>query len=144
MMNKLKFYPAIPSYWNSFFSFQFWRGDRNDQLCSRSESRSDSGAGLVPLARPIRGRFGWGSAWKGLSQLVRLDTYKGLETISKLEYWLIFIQADSVMPPKHLKTNGLKIFQRYHFSSALKRMTVIAGYQTNPSQVRVISLLLTN
>ncbi|PAV82047.1 hypothetical protein WR25_11092 [Diploscapter pachys] len=43
-------------------------------------------------------------------------------------------KADAVMPPKHLKTNGLKIFQRYHFSSALKRMTVIAGYQTNPSQ----------
>ena len=29
-----------------------------------------------------------------------------------------------------LKTNAMKIFQRFHFSSALKRMSVVAGYQT--------------
>jgi len=35
--------------------------------------------------------------------------------------------GDSVVPRKG-KGHGLKIFQRFHFSSALKRMSVIAGY----------------
>jgi len=30
--------------------------------------------------------------------------------------------------PRKGKGHGLKIFQRFHFSSALKRMSVIAGY----------------
>lgn len=34
------------------------------------------------------------------------------------------------MIPKKSKMHPLKIFHRYHFSSALKRMTVIAGYMT--------------
>lgn len=33
------------------------------------------------------------------------------------------------MPKKNLKIPPLKIFHRYHFSSQIKRMTVIAGYQ---------------
>ncbi|CAH1284675.1 unnamed protein product [Diabrotica balteata] len=36
-------------------------------------------------------------------------------------------KADAVVPKKG-KLPGLKIFHRYHFSSALKRMSVIAGY----------------
>ncbi|CAI4227922.1 unnamed protein product [Auanema sp. JU1783] len=39
-------------------------------------------------------------------------------------------KADAVMPPKTSKQAGMKIFHRYHFSSAMKRMTVIAGYQS--------------
>jgi len=35
--------------------------------------------------------------------------------------------GDTVVPRKG-KGHGLKIFQRFHFSSALKRMSVIAGY----------------
>lgn len=34
---------------------------------------------------------------------------------------------DAVIPMK-MKTHGLKIYHRFHFSSALKRMSVIAGY----------------
>ena len=36
--------------------------------------------------------------------------------------------------PRKGKTHGLKIFQRYHFASALKRMSVIAGH-TPPGSV---------
>lgn len=32
------------------------------------------------------------------------------------------------MIPKKGKTPGMKIYHRFHFSSALKRMSVIAGY----------------
>ena len=32
------------------------------------------------------------------------------------------------MIPKKGKLPGMKIFHRYHFSSALKRMSVVAGY----------------
>ncbi|KAL0274452.1 UNVERIFIED_CONTAM: hypothetical protein PYX00_006871 [Menopon gallinae] len=39
----------------------------------------------------------------------------------------ILTRADSVIP-KRGKLPGMKIFHRYHFSSALKRMCVIAGY----------------
>ncbi|ETN69903.1 P-type ATPase protein [Necator americanus] len=38
-------------------------------------------------------------------------------------------KGDAVLPPKGSKQTGLKIFLRYHFSSAMKRMTVVAGYQ---------------
>ncbi|PIO73324.1 P-type ATPase of unknown pump specificity [Teladorsagia circumcincta] len=38
-------------------------------------------------------------------------------------------KGDAVIPPKGSKLTGLKIFHRYHFSSAMKRMTVVAGYQ---------------
>ncbi|VDL70610.1 unnamed protein product [Nippostrongylus brasiliensis] len=38
-------------------------------------------------------------------------------------------KGDAVIPPKGSKQTGLKIFHRYHFSSAMKRMTVVAGYQ---------------
>lgn len=40
---------------------------------------------------------------------------------------LIFCLGDSVIPKKG-KSPVLKIVQRYHFSSALKRMCVVAGY----------------
>ncbi len=36
--------------------------------------------------------------------------------------------------PKKARSHGLKIFQRYHFASALKRMSVIAGH-TPPGSV---------
>ncbi|EGT37692.1 hypothetical protein CAEBREN_15646 [Caenorhabditis brenneri] len=42
----------------------------------------------------------------------------------------ILTKGDAVMPPKTAKgITGIKIFHRYHFSSAMKRMTVVAGYQ---------------
>jgi cation-transporting ATPase 13A1 len=37
------------------------------------------------------------------------------------------ILGETVIPQRR-KTHGLKIFHRYHFSSALKRMSVIAGH----------------
>jgi len=40
---------------------------------------------------------------------------------------LMFRLGDSVIPKKG-KSSALKIVQRYHFSSALKRMCVVAGY----------------
>lgn len=41
-------------------------------------------------------------------------------------------KGDAVIPKKG-KSPGLKIFQRFHFSSALKRMSVIAGYNAQGS-----------
>uniref|UniRef100_A0A158P6R6 Cation-transporting ATPase n=1 Tax=Angiostrongylus cantonensis TaxID=6313 RepID=A0A158P6R6_ANGCA len=43
-------------------------------------------------------------------------------------------KGESVLPPKGSKQPGLKIFHRFHFSSAMKRMTVVAGYQVPGSQ----------
>lgn len=40
---------------------------------------------------------------------------------------LYFVIGDSVIPKKG-KSSVLKIVQRHHFSSALKRMSVVAGY----------------
>lgn len=36
-------------------------------------------------------------------------------------------QGETVIPQRR-RTHGLKIYHRYHFSSALKRMSVIAGH----------------
>ena len=41
-----------------------------------------------------------------------------------------FFSGEAVIP-KRGKFAAMKIFQRFHFSSALKRMSVIAGY-SNP------------
>uniref|UniRef100_A0A0K2ULY2 ATPase type 13A1 [Nasonia vitripennis] n=1 Tax=Lepeophtheirus salmonis TaxID=72036 RepID=A0A0K2ULY2_LEPSM len=41
-------------------------------------------------------------------------------------------KGDAVIPKKG-KFPGIKIFQRFHFSSALKRMAVLAGYQVQGS-----------
>lgn len=38
-----------------------------------------------------------------------------------------YFLGDAVIP-KRSKAPGMKIFQRHHFSSALKRMSVVAGY----------------
>ena len=43
--------------------------------------------------------------------------------------------GDAVVPRK-MKTHGLKIFHRFHFASALKRMSVIAGH-TPPGSVEI-------
>ena len=40
---------------------------------------------------------------------------------------LQLFQGEAVIPRKG-KYGGLKIFQRFHFSSALKRMSVVCGY----------------
>ena len=40
---------------------------------------------------------------------------------------IFLISGDTVVPRK-AKTHGMKIFYRFHFSSALKRMSVIAGH----------------
>ena len=41
-------------------------------------------------------------------------------------------KGEAVIPVKG-KSPGLKIFQRYHFSSSLKRMSVVAGYTSGSS-----------
>jgi len=46
-------------------------------------------------------------------------------TLSAVEWSLT--KGEAVIPKKG-KYSGLKIFQRYHFSSTLKRMTVVCGY----------------
>lgn len=46
-------------------------------------------------------------------------------TLNAIEWTLT--RGDAVIPKKG-KSPGLKIFYRFHFSSALKRMSVIAGY----------------
>lgn len=38
------------------------------------------------------------------------------------------INKDVVVPKKTAAMKGVKIFHRFHFSSALKRMSVVAGY----------------
>lgn len=43
-----------------------------------------------------------------------------------------YVTGEAVIPVKG-KFPGLKIFQRHHFSSALKRMCVVAGYTTGGS-----------
>ena len=40
----------------------------------------------------------------------------------------LFVRAGDAVVPRKAKTHGLKIFQRFHFSSSLKRMSVIAGH----------------
>lgn len=40
---------------------------------------------------------------------------------------IIFVVGDAVIP-KRGKYPGMKIFHRFHFSSSLKRMSVLAGY----------------
>ena len=42
-----------------------------------------------------------------------------------------FLFLGEAVIPKRGKYPAMKIFQRFHFSSALKRMSVIAGY-SNP------------
>ena len=48
-------------------------------------------------------------------------------TLSAIDWNLT--KGDAVIPKK-TKSPGMKIFQRFHFSSSLKRMSVIAGYST--------------
>ncbi|XP_013793364.1 manganese-transporting ATPase 13A1-like [Limulus polyphemus] len=48
-------------------------------------------------------------------------------TLTAIEWTLT--KGDAVIPKKG-KSPGIKIFHRFHFSSALKRMSVIAGYTT--------------
>lgn len=48
-------------------------------------------------------------------------------TLQAIEWTLT--KGEAVMPKKG-KSTALKIFQRFHFSSSLKRMSVIAGYTT--------------
>ena len=52
-------------------------------------------------------------------------------TLSAVEWNLT--KGDAVVPRKG-RTHGLKIFHRFHFTSALKRMSVIAGH-TSPGSV---------
>ena len=44
------------------------------------------------------------------------------------------------MPPKHIKQAPLKILQRWHFSSQLKRMLVIASHQQSNDTLHVACL----
>ncbi|XP_029648967.1 manganese-transporting ATPase 13A1 [Octopus sinensis] len=57
-------------------------------------------------------------------------------TLSAVEWKLT--RNDAVIPTK-IKTHGLKIFQRFHFSSALKRMSVIAGYSATAGETEYIA-----
>ena len=63
-----------------------------------------------------------------LGNPVCLVPYGSIETYGSIEIFMSHdCLGDSVVPRKG-KGHGLKIFQRFHFSSALKRMSVIAGY----------------
>ena len=42
--------------------------------------------------------------------------------------WLLSLWPDEKVFPRGIKTQGLKIHQRFHFASALKRMSVLASY----------------
>lgn len=42
--------------------------------------------------------------------------------------WLCIVCPGDTVVPRKGKSHGLKIFHRFHFSSALKRMAVIAGH----------------
>lgn len=43
--------------------------------------------------------------------------------------FLTFLNQDEKVFPRGIKTQGLKIHQRFHFASALKRMSVLASYE---------------
>ena len=54
-----------------------------------------------------------------------------LKHFCHLDLWLFiftFVHIGETVVPQRKKTYGLKIFHRFHFSSALKRMSVIAGH----------------
>ena len=67
-----------------------------------------------------------------LSNMMKSHTLLCSEKFSTNEITCIklactYVSGDAVLPRKG-RTHGLKIFQRFHFSSALKRMSVIAGH----------------
>ncbi|KAJ8682038.1 hypothetical protein QAD02_017830 [Eretmocerus hayati] len=67
--------------------------------------------------------------------LVQLDTGIVGDPLEKATLKAInwnLTKGEAVIPVKG-KSPGLKIFQRYHFSSALKRMSVVAGYTSSGS-----------
>lgn len=47
---------------------------------------------------------------------------------------MFFLIVGESVVPQRKKTHGLKIYHRFHFASALKRMSVIAGH-TAPGSV---------
>lgn len=57
-------------------------------------------------------------------------------TLSAVDWTLT--RADAVIPKKG-KSPALKIFHRHHFTSALKRMCVVAGYNA-PGGIHFVSL----
>jgi cation-transporting ATPase 13A1 len=60
-------------------------------------------------------------------------------TLNAIE-WTV-TKSEAVVPKKPSKsiTNGWKIYQRFHFSSALKRMSVIAGHTKTAGEITYIA-----